>query len=364
MSDKTTRRMIRVYNQMAAVTLFFAGMFRSPPENFYPGNEVEFDIIRSEEDVSIAVTDLSTGYRMNEGSIYTNKSFIAPIHKEAIAMNSIQLLDRTPGKNPFESPEYRTGLIAYMYDNMVKVEAKIRRAIELQASQVLQTGTVTLTDSAGASIYTIDFKPKTTHFPTSSPVWDGVSDDKMGDLESLADVIRADGKRDVDRFIFGETAFKSFIKDTTVLAALDNRRINRGSINKPEMRGEGGKFHGWISIGSYSYEMWTYTGKYKHPVSGVITPYLDPAKVIAISEGVRLDATFGGIPNIGKLLGVGNAQLLPELPGRITNAAGGMDLHPNVWLSPDGENIFAGVGARPLMIPTAIDQYGCLDTGL
>jgi hypothetical protein len=31
---------------------------------------------------------------------------------------------------------------------------------------------------------------------------------------------------------------------------------------------------------------------------------------------------------------------------------------------PDGEQFFAGFGSRPLLIPTAIDTYGCLDTDL
>lgn len=364
MSDATTRRMIRVYEQIAPVIMFLTGFFQSPPENFYDGKEVEFDIIRSEEDVSIAVTDLSTGYRMNEGSIYTNKSFIPPVHKEAIALDSIQLLNRMPGATPFENPVYRMNLLQYMYSNMVKVERKIRRAIELQASQVLQTGTVTLSDESGTAIYTLDYSPKTTHFPTSGTTWGQAGDDKLGDLESLMDVILGDGLTGTTfRGIFGQDALREFLADETVQAQLDNRRMELGGIVTPPP-GKGGKYHGVVSVGPYTVEIWSYVGRYKHPQTGTSTRYIDPAKVVLMAEEVRLDATFGGIPNIGKLLGVNGPQLLPELPARIANDAGGMDLHPNVWLTPDGEDIFGGVGARPLLVPTAIDQYGCLDTGL
>lgn len=362
MSDATTRRMIKIYEQIAAVTMFFSGMFQSPAENFYQGKEVEYDIERSDEDISIVVTDLSTGHRMNEGSIYTNKSFVAPIHKEAITMDSVQLLNRQAGETPFQDPLYRANLISYLLRNMVKVERKIRRAIELQAAQVLQTGTITLTDENGVALYTLDFKPKATHYPDAATKWGETGEDKLGDLESLADVIRNDGLQDADQFIFGKEAWRLFQADTTVLAQLDNRRVNIGVINRPEMRGNGGKYHGDLTVGTNVYELWTYDGKYKHPQTGVKTNYMDPAKVIVRYSGQRLDATFGGIPNIGKLLGVTGPGLLPELPGRISNEAGGMDLHPNVWLSSNGEDIFAGVGARPLMIPTAIDQSGCLDT--
>ena len=89
-----------------------------------------------------------------------------------------------------------------------------------------------------------------------------------------------------------------------------------------------------------------------------------PEKVIVRSGQGRMDATFGAIPNIGSLMGAQATQLLPELPGRVSNAAGGMDLFTNAWLTADGEQLLGGVGARPLMIPTAIDTYGCLNTGL
>ena len=72
-----------------------------------------------------------------------------------------------------------------------------------------------------------------------------------------------------------------------------------------------------------------------------------------------MDATFGNIPNIGQELGV-TGRVLPEIPPRFSNVAGVMDLITNVWVTPNGEQLFAGVGVRPLFIPTAIDKFGCL----
>lgn len=363
MSDETTRRMISAYNQIAAPVMFLAGFFQSPPQNFHNSEEVEIDITRSEEDVAIVIQDLSTGYRMNSNDIYTNKSFKPPIFKEANAVNSFDLIKRQPGENPFQNPNFRANLISRIFNGLVKVESKIRRAIELQASQVLQTGIVTLTDENGTALYTLDYKPKATHFPTSGIDWGSAGDDKLGDLESLAAVIRADGLVDCDTLVFGSRALKRFLADTTVQAQLDNRRINIGEIGRPQLRGAGGTYHGDISIGAYTYAIWSYTGRYKHPQSGVSTSYIDQDKVIMLSSiSTRLDATYGNIPHIGKLLGESKTNILPELPGRMINATGGMDLHTNAWLTTDGEQLFAGVGARPLMIPTAIDTYGCLDT--
>jgi hypothetical protein len=357
--------MISAYNQMASPMLFLSGLFQSPPENFYTSEEVEIDIVRSDEDISIVIQDLSTGYRMNSEDLYTNKGFKPPIHKEAIALNSFDLLKRNPGENPFQSPDFRASLITRMFSGMTKVERKIRRAIELQSSQVLQTGIVTLTDDAGVALYTLDYKPKATHFPTAGVSWaTATGAQKLADLSSLAEVVRNDGLADPDQLIMGIDAFENFISDTTVQARFDIRRIDLGTISAMEMRGNGGSFRGIVEIGNYRLDVWTYGGRYKDPQTGNKVQFIDPGKIVVRASSGRLDATFGAIPNIGTLLGQGASALLPELPGRISNSSGGMDLHTNAWLSNDGESLFGGVGARPLMIPTAIDTFGCLDTQL
>lgn len=364
MSGSTTKRMLKAYMQMAQPTLFLSGLFQSPPENFHTSEEVEIDIVRSDEDISIVIQDLSTGYRMNSEDLYTNKGFKPPIHKEALPINSFDLIKRMPGQDPFQSPDFRANIILRMFNGMTKIERKIRRSIEVQASQVLQTGVVTLTDSNGAALYTLDYKPKATHFPTAGTTWGQVGADPVGDISALAEVIRNDGLADPDQLLMGIDAFEAFIKDEDVQKRFDNRRIDLGTIAPMEMRGNGGSFRGIVEIGNYRFDVWTYGGRYKDPQTGAKVSFLDAGKVVVRASSGRLDATFGAIPNIGALVGGQATGLLPELPSRVSNAAGGMDLFTNAWLSQDGEQLFGGVGARPLMIPTAIDTFGCLDTGL
>lgn len=365
MSGNTTKRMIRAYQQMAQPMLFLSGLFQSPPENFHTSEEVEIDIVRSDEDISIVIQDLSTGYRMNSEDLYTNKGFKPPIHKEAMPINSFDLLKRMPGQNPFQSPDFRANVILRMFNGMTKIERKIRRSIEVQASQVLQTGVVTLTDINGNALYTLDYKPKASHFPTAGTSWaTATGAQKLADINSLAEQIRNDGLADPDQLIMGVDAFENFISDADVQKRFDIRRIDLGTISAMEMRGNGGTFRGIVEIGNYRYDVWTYGGRYKDPQTGNKVQFVDPGKIIVRASSGRLDATFGAIPNIGSLMGGQASQLLPELPSRVSNAAGGMDLFTNAWLSADGEQLFGGVGARPLMIPTAIDTFGCLDTQL
>lgn len=357
MSTKATKRMLAAYEQSAPPTLFMSGMFASPPQNFHNSESVEIDIIRSEEDVAIAIQDLSTGYRMNQADLYTNKEFVPPIFKEAITFNANTLLKRVAGNDPFADVSFQASLTARIMQGMPKPAAKIHRAIELQASQILQTGTVTLIDSSGASLYTLDYKPKATHFPQTAVTWGTASDTIIADIKNLCSVIRTDGLAKADEIIFGKTAWDAFVQDSNILALLDNRRMTLGGV-APEARGEGATFMGFVIISDCRLDMWTYDGRYKHQSTGTITEFMTPTKVIVRASGGRMDATFGNVPRIVPP----DARVAPFLPTRISSRAGGMDLHPNAWIDQTGENLYAGVSSRPLLIPTAIDTYGCLNT--
>ena len=364
MSGNTTRRMNSAYYQEASPTAYFSGMFDTGPQSFHSSEEVEIDIVRSEEDVSIVIQDLSTGYRMNSEDLYTNKGFKPPVHKEAIALNAFDLIKRMPGQNPFESPDFRANILLKMFNGMRKVERKIRRSMELQASQVMQSAVVNLTDIAGTVLYTLDYQPKATHFPTSGTSWASATlAQKISDLTSLCDVIRGDGLMDPDELTIGSTAWENLLQTSGFLDRLDTRRADLGTITPMDRRGNGGIYRGTLELGNYRLDVFTYEGRYKNPTSGASTKYLDAGKVVVRATGGKMEATFGAIPNIAADLGV-SGRLIPELPSRMSSSESGMDLFTNVWLSQDGEQLFGGVGARPLMIPTAIDSYGCLTTQL
>ncbi|MEC7520164.1 MAG: major capsid protein [Myxococcota bacterium] len=356
MSDATTKRMISAYMDDADAPMFLSGFFQSPPRNFHTTEMVEIDIERDDPEVAIVVTDLKAGGRKNEIGQYTNKGFTPPIFKEEGVITAFNLMKRRPGQNPFQDPNFLANATEEAFRLFRKLEKKIRRAIELQASQVLQTGVLTLINEDGVAAYTLDFQPKSTHFPAAAATWAGASD-KLLDLENLADVIRRDGKSQPRRLVFGQTALRRFLADSAVQARLDSRNMTVGSI-APETRGQGATFQGWVWIGHYRFEMWTYDGFYKHPQTGVLTPYVGTDNVIMLSEGSRLDLTYGAIPMIRGP----ETRALPFLPPRMSDGGLGLDLTTNSWFSPDGETLNVSAGTRPLTIPTAIDTFGCLDT--
>jgi hypothetical protein len=337
MSDASTTKMISMYLEKATVPLFLSGFFKSPPENFHTSEEVEIDIQRDSETVAIVIQDLSLGPNFNNSTLYTNKRFKPPIYDEAGSINAFDMIQRQPGQNPFQSPDYGANAVRQAFEIFRKAENKIRRSVELMASQVLATGQLTLLNAAGVAVYALNFQPKATHFITTGTTWatDGATGDPLSDLAALADVVRQDGKSNPDVLIMGTSAFQRFIANTKVQAALN---LRRGEFIEmaPQARGSGSTFQGWVWIGHYRFEVWTYNGFYAHP---------------------RLDLTFGAIP----MVVAPDSRVMGYLPPRIASEGRGLDLTTNAWVSPDGKTVNVSAGTRPLTIPTAIDTFARID---
>jgi hypothetical protein len=355
MSDRSTIQLIDMYLEESSAPMFLSGFFRSPPGNFHTTEFVEIDIQRDSDNVAIVIKDLSLPPNHNENSTYTNKRFTPPIYDEEGAVTAFEMIERQPGQNPFTNPNYGANAIRQSFAIFRKLENKIRRAIELMASQVLQTGKLALLDKTGASAYDIDFQPKATHFVTPT-AWaaDGTTGAPLANLESLATVIRRDGKAEPKRLLFGQGAYARFLANPDVKSRL--LQIRGALITAaPAVRGMGATFQGTVWIGHYSFEMWTYDGFYAHPQTGTLTPFIGDNKVIMLGDG-RLDLTYGAIP----MIVAPEQRALPFLPPRISSEGRGIDLTTNAWVTDDGKRVKVSAGTRPLTIPTAIDTYGCL----
>ncbi len=362
MSDEITKRMLNAYIEEAPSLDFLSSFFQSPPKNFHNSETIEFDIVRSKLDKAVAVEDLSTGYRENSADIYTNKEFKPPIFKESVPLNSKDLLKREPGRTSFDDPMFRGVVISRFLLGLRLVSEKIFRAIEEQAAQVLQTGKIILKDTNDASIYEIDFKFNPTHLQTVTTPWSSNSSNKIQDINNLARVILTDHKSKPTDLIFGETAWEQFIEDNDVEKRFNLRRVDLGIIGHIQERPGGGEYRGTVDIGNYSLNVWSYAGQYRDSFSGNTEPFVNTNKVICLDSNARLDATFGSCPNIGREVGPQSSKLIPELPRRLYDPKRRIDLYIHIWLSPDGDKLYGGVGTRPLMIPTAIDSIACLTT--
>lgn len=349
---------LQLFTQMRSPDGFLSRHFTVKPGGIYNGDKVAIDIERYGEDVAIAIKKC-TGPNLNDFDLFTSKEFEPPAFGEAFPLDVCDLVQRMAGVDPYTDAynEYGAAIVAKMAKGFKLIDDKISRSVELQAAQIMQTGIVTLTDGTGATVYTLDFKPKATHFPTVGTAWATIATaDPLGDIEALAKVIRADGKVNPDRLIMGDTALRNFMRNADVQAVLDNRRMEVGLI-APGMEDSGATFYGHVWAGTYKFEIWAYPGTYTDPQTGNSTQYVEADKVIVTSTKTRLDMTSARVP-----LPLGpDPRIAGLLPGRMSSPEGGFDVTPNAYATPNGKQIMGELESRPLLIPVQIDGFGCLD---
>jgi hypothetical protein len=354
MSDASTRYMMQRYSDEAPAPRFLTSLFSN--QVYFDTEEVELDVERDTEDVAIVIQDLSVGTRKNEAGKFTNKSFKPPIYNEEFTLTAFDLNKRVPGQHPFENPDFAANAANRVFSGARKLHNKVSRAIELQASQALINGELILIDDAGVALFSLDFQPKSSHFTTPT-AWaaDGSTGAPLTNFTDLARLLRRDGRKSPKKAIFGGGAFTRFMANAAVKANLASIGMQQLiSLQRPQAREDGSSFIGYFSVDSYLLEIWLYDAVYKHPQTGVITPYVPDNKVLLVPEGADLRIAFGSIPRIVPP----DPRVAQFIPDSLRGP--GFGLSPYVWVTPDGLHVKVSVGSRPLVIPTAIDTFGTI----
>ncbi len=354
--NTATKILLALYEEMAPAPMFLSDTFAMTSRSVHNSGKVTFDVIRGNEKVAPVITSIEDGYIKVSLDKATNKEITPPVVKLKFPVNLMNTQLREPGSTPFDTPNEMQNALRRFNSNMTNVVDQVSRNLEVQAAQIYQTGKLSLWGEDGTEAFAIDFLPKATHFPTFPIVWGTGTEDKLNDIDSIAKVIRADGKAKADTLIFGAKAWAEWIKDAAVLALLDNRRINVGHIT-PRMSDDSGTFQGEIVIQNYRYEMWTYDGLYEN-AAGDAVPYIDDGKVVVSASKGRREKSFGMIPKVVR----DDPRLAGFVSGNIRS--GGIAVTTGASIDMDGENVFGKIGTRPILIPVAIDTHGCGTTGL
>lgn len=325
---------------------------------FFNGDSVVIDIEKTDETVApVVVKDGEVN--LNQATVYATKTFTPPMYAEGTVFNILSLYNREVGEDPYSSAyqDYAMAMMDQMARDFAKVEHKLERSLELQASQILQTGKLELKDKNGTVAFEADFDAKATHFPQVTTSWSDASATPLVDIENLAKLIRQDGKVTPDEIYMGSDAWTNFLNNAEVKAQLDNRRIEIGEV-VPTDDDSGATHQAMIRIGSYKYDVWTYP-EYYTDETGAQVSYIGKDNVIICAKRTRLDRVFAMPP---KPLNVDPrvANFLPN--GIINSIANGISVMPNVWCNPEGTEINGSLKTRPMLIPVQVDGFGCINT--
>lgn len=335
---------------------FLSSFFKTTEEDYTDAEYIDIDIVRSGEQVAPVLRDLSNGAVAIADDVFTGKQVKPPVYKLSRPVNIFDLLKRQPGENEYEAIGTWYGrLVNILKRGFQLMYGMLNRSIELQASQVLQTGKLTLTDDAGNEAYVLDFNAKNTHIANASTMWDQAGADPIKDLNTLADAIRADGLVDPKNIIFGAKAWDLFIQNTKVQNAVKKDGLGLGILS-PRLVNKGGKYMGYLESGAYRYDLWVYNGRYQNFNNSTSNKFVDDNKVIMLADVEDLDfrLVYGGVPSLGMIEPF--ASVIPDT----VIYQGGMKVHNKVYNNDDKDTTIAQATTRPICIPVSIDRFGCL----
>ena len=213
------------------------------PGSMHPTDVIDFGKMQ-------VVARVATYQRPGGPAIVVNKSMAdaktvhAPKIREKIVFdeNFAEVLNAAlPGyKGPFGT-DRNAQIPAKVATEQQKLRNRIERAIELQCAQALTTGTITLTFADGTTAtISLEFTgdgATTGNTLTIQPDLSGTEmftasgSDPLGYIESRGDQIRDNSDYNGPlNVILGSSAWAAFRKNKAIMAQLDNRRVESGTL--------------------------------------------------------------------------------------------------------------------------------------
>jgi hypothetical protein len=295
-----TKALIAVYKERTAPTAFLRSFFTTKEVSTL---EVSIEVQRGTEKIAVDVERGTEGNR-NQFSKSSEKIFVPPYYKEYFDATELDFYDRLFTSNGTVDTITFGQWMDTVVEKLGMLQDKIERAYELQASQVLETGIVTLNSGDN-----IDFKRKAASLVAlaGADLWDAGTSNPYNDLEDAATFVRTKGKSmgNIFNVILGSSALNAFLNNTVVKERADIRRISLDSVRMPQKESVGGVLHGEVAAGAYVFRLWTYPEFYDTEAAENI-PYMNDKKVVVLPENPKFVIGFAGVPQLlGKKADVG-----------------------------------------------------------
>lgn len=358
------QKFLESYIEKPFESSFLTSWFKTTPRDIVMAEKVNIDVMRSKNIIAPVITAQDERVPKIERSRYEEREVIPPIVGLGYDITAKDIGGKIFGMDPFESAnyDYTRNLLTFNADKMRNVESAINNHIELQASQILQTGKLDLNDKNGNSAYKIDFGVKASHLPSVTTAWsDTTNADPIQDIENLCKVILKDGKVKVKSLIFGETAWKNFTENTKIKDKLNLRRANTIIIDPKYFRNDA-TLQGELYLGSEKVICYTYDSFYQKNDRTTVD-YLDTNKIIFLPDSTENNYDFRKVyALVPNLTGVDArlASIIQALPDFMN--LGDRAYTFRMWVNDKGDSIEAELKTRPILIPVSTDSFGCLKT--
>jgi hypothetical protein len=292
-----TEALVATYANRLRPTAFLRSFF---PSVTAPTKYVSIEVQRLGERIAADVLRGTEGNR-NTFSRNTSKTFEPPFFREYFDITELDLYDlvlgNQMGANP--NPALFAQLVTTVADKLGVLTDKIERAYELQCSQVLVDGIVTINNGTN-----IDFKRKAASkvdLASAGGYWSTTSTDVFAQLAAGCEFIRTVGRTgdSIYNLIMGENAYAALLKNTVFLGRQDLVNMNLDAVTAPQRNALGAAYHGSISAGAYTIRLWTYPQVYdSNATPSVTTKYVPENKIILVPSATNFILAHAAVPQL------------------------------------------------------------------
>lgn len=343
-----TQALIETFRDNVEVKNGFAAFF---PTRTTRSKAVKIEVQRMGRKIAVDVLRYTNGNR-NKFSKSSEKIFVPPFYKEFFDFTSCESYDITFGQG--QAPNEVTGsdLLSDANEKLMVLKDTIKRAIELQRSQVLQTGIVELRTGDN-----IDYKRKAESMVTKTVATEKWSapetSDPVKDLQAGCEFLRSEGKSGSGAVnaIMGANAFNNYKLSKKVKEEADIRNINRGELNMPMMDGVSGlAYQGQVGAGDFIVNLWTYNETYENE-NGDEVRFLDTNNVVLLPADFKGFTAYAGLPSV-----MGD-PITGQFVGQVEAEFGVYDVIDQIKMSWEFY-----LQSAPLVVPVSVDRIYTLTT--
>jgi len=328
-----TRVKLRALEELFPARTFFRDTFFTNTQ-LADGLHVDVDVYKGKRRTAAYVNPLAEGQIISRNG-YTTSTYDPPYLKPKRPTTAKDLMTRLPGEIIYQgdmTAEDRAREI--LMKDLTELDDYITRAEELQATQGMINGAVTITDGNQ-----INFGMSASHLITltGNDLWSNVSGSPISHplilLDGWRKLIMKDCGLTPDILIMGSNSLEAFINHPDVKGSggLTPIKITLGQI-EPKLLPDGVIYWGYMN--SLGCDVYTYDEWYRDE-NDVEQPMVPLNQVIMASTRARFNRCYGAIQDLNAMFAVAR--------------------FPKSWITDDPSVRWVQMQSAPLLVPVQID---------
>jgi len=347
-----TQSLVDVYKQIPPTSNFLEMFF---PKKTSSSRYIYWSVRRQGEPKAVDVIRGTDGNR-NTFSISTDKIVDPPYFREYFDVTQTDLYYRAWDSALIDESKMADWM-NWVLEQTQSLHDKIKRSYEYQRAQVLTTGIITYADGT-----TVDYKRNAASkiayssgidwaATTGSPAVSTVN--PFAAMAGGAQYLRTYGKAMGGNFIIimGDNVKAAFDTNTFVLERQRTFNMKLDDLTPPFREANGSAYHGRISIGDYTGDIFTYPQFYDTSTPAnpnTSTPYIDPNALIMIPMNPRFITGYAAVPFLPKSNESGFDLAMPAIQAGEYAIGNYMDSKKIAWE--------VDIRSAGIALPTAVDM--------